>query len=221
MKQLSEPQVTPPGGWRYVDPDTGFKFRRLYRTLDELVKHVARYRAHNGLSRIPKLRMVIEAWLCEQPGMEGRCREVSVVDRTLSQYLRGAKAAAQVWLQGDRAFVPTIVAETRAAMCVECRHNKRSNKDSALRHYTDEYVQEIVGERKTSVDDKLFSCEICSCPLRPKVHISQQIVQNSLSKTERRLLSMGLWNIKGELFDCWQVKPVLVLHEGGKDGEDQ
>ena len=221
MKQLSKPEITPPGGWRYIDPDTNFKFRRLYRSLDDLVKHVASYREHNKLPKIPKLEMVIQDWLCSQPNMERYCKGVRVIDRTLSQYLRGARAAVKVWLQGDRAFEIEEVAETRAAMCLECRHNKKNDKDSKLHRYTDEYVQDIVGERKTSVDDKLFSCEICSCSLRPKVHISQKIVQESLSNKERKLLEMGLWNVKGDLFDCWQIKPVLIVYEGGKkDGQD-
>lgn len=214
MKQFKDSNVTPPEGWRYVDPDTGFKFRRRYDSLKSLVAHVASYREHNELLKIPKLERVIQDWLCNQPHMERYCREVSVTDRTLMQYLRGAKAVAKIWIRGERALEPVEVAEARAALCLKCRHNKRSSEDSKLRHYTDEYAQEIVGERVTSVDDKLFSCEICSCTLRPKVHISQKIVEESLSSHERRVLSMGLWDVYGRLFDCWQVKPVSVVDGG-------
>jgi len=219
MKLLLDTKKTPPNGWRYVDPDTGFKFRKRYNSLEELVEHVQNYRDHNGFAKIPKLTFVIQDWLCSQPNMEKFCQEVSVKDRSLSQYLRGAKAAAKVFLGGDKAFVSEEEAEARASLCAKCRHNKRNSSDSKLRHYTDEYVQDIVGDRKTSVDAKLFSCEICSCALRPKVHISQEIVEDSLSVNERRALEMGIWDVYGKLFDCWQVKRALVTYKGGSDGK--
>jgi hypothetical protein len=217
MKQLSNSNLAPPGGWRYVDPDTGFKFRRLYRSLEELTNHVMSYREHNNLSKIPHLSAVIEDWLCAQPNMEKYCREAPVASRSLAQYLQGAKSAARILMQGDRAFVAEEIAEARAKLCVLCRHNKNNEKDSRLERYTNTYVEGIVGDRITSVDDKLFSCEICSCALRPKVHISQKIVEDSLSQKERKLLSMGLWNVQGKLFDCWQVKPVLAVIGGDAD----
>jgi len=208
MKQLRTLKRVPPGGWRYVDPDTGFKFKKRYNSFADLVKHVESYRNHNKLPKIPKLEMVIQSWLAEQPNMARYVHDVSVKDRSLLQYLSGAKAAVKMLWEGERAFELQVIAEKRAQMCLRCRHNKPNKSDSDLRRYTDEYVQDIVGQRKTPFDDKLFTCEICSCALRPKVHIVQKIVEESLTRSEKRALRMGLWDIEGKLFDCWQVKPV-------------
>lgn len=220
MKQLLQANFAPPGGWRFVDPDTGFKFKKRYRSLEELVAHVTSYRKQNGLSEIPKLSFVIEDWLCAQPNMAGRCKEVKIPSRTFAQYVKGAKSAAKMLIQGNDAFVDDEVAEARAALCVKCRHNKKNEQHSKLERYTDKYVKDIVGEKTTSVDEQLFSCEVCTCPLRPKVHISQKIIEESLSKKERRLLSMGLWDINGKIFDCWQVKPVLTVLQREKNATD-
>lgn len=211
MRELRQKNKTPPGGWRYTDPDTGFFFNERYSTLSELTGRVKQYRLFNNLLPIPNLSLVIEDWLCCQERMEVHCRDVKIVSRTLKQYLKGAEASAKMMLAGEQAYVSQQIADARAEVCAGCRHNKKNDKHSRLERYTDKYVQSMVGDRKTSLDDKLFTCEICSCPLRPKVHVSQKIIQEALTRKERKILNIPLLGFDGETkFYCWQTRSVKL-----------
>lgn len=210
MKRLKNRKKTPPRGWRFVDPDTGFRFRRRYQSLEELEEHVKRYRRMNNLEPIPHLPEVIQNWLCSHPGMAAHCVETTVKSRTLRQYLEGAKAAAKVYLQGVNAFVSQEVAESRAEMCSNCKFNKKNEHDNRAQKYTDKYVESLVGDRETGFDENLFSCSVCSCPLRPKVHFDQKIIEDALTREEKEVLAIPIRGFDGKKFKCWQVKPVKV-----------
>lgn len=208
MKRLKSRYVTPPGGWRYVDPDTGFLFNeQIYPSFHALLAHISRYREQNHLPEISKVE--VEDWLCCQPNMERHCREYS--SRSVLQYARGAKAAAKVRLGGEEVFTSQQVAELRAWLCTECPHNKVDPYASKFKQYSDGYIKSLVGQRRTLLDDKLFSCGVCSCLLRSKVHINQNIVSSSLSRREARILSKPITSVRdGKLFYCWQTHPVLT-----------
>lgn len=217
MKRLLNNHRTPPGGWRYVDPDTNFVFDRGYRSLEELAAHVRLYRKQNKLSAIKKVSAVIEDWLCAQPDVGQYCHECGAAKdktllspppveeepapeepRTLRQYLQGAMAYIETVVAGDEGLVSQEVAEKRAAICSTCPHNRPTRGHSALGEYTDRKVQELVGNRRTSKDDKLWTCRCCTCPLRSKVHFAQNIVQENLSDKEKA-------KMPGR---CWQINPV-------------
>lgn len=209
IKVLKDSKRTPPGGWRFEDPQTGFKFDRHYRTIDELMAHVDSYRAQNKLPPIPDLQENIEIYLCSQPDMEGHCIEQATIKRTAQQYLQGAKAAIKTFFNPNAAFESQEVAQKRAEICVRCRHNRKNSKHLRAQEYTDEVVSKVVGDRTTPLDSKLFTCELCTCPLRPKVHISQKIVQDSLSAKERLKL-MKATDFEGKPLHCWQIYPVRI-----------
>jgi len=211
LKQLRQKNRAPVGGWRYTDPDTGYAFNERYSGLTELTGRVKQYRLFNELEPIPNLSLVIEDWLCGQPKMGAHCRDAKVVSRTLRQYLKGAQASAKMLAAGEKAYVSQQVADARAEVCVGCRFNKKIDKHSRLQRYTDKYVRSMVGDRKTSFDDKLYSCEVCSCPLRAKVHVSQKITQESLTLKERKILNIPLLGFDGKTkFYCWQMKSVKL-----------
>ena len=207
MKELKQKNKTPPGGWRYTDPDTGFNFRK-YRTIEELVDRVTTYRLHNNLPPIPSLRLIIEHWLCCQPNMEQHCKPTTVVSRSLRQYLQGAKAAVKIAASGDSAYTTQQEAEARAVICVDCFQNVENKKHSRLGRYTDKYLRSMVGSRRTSLDEQLFSCNLCTCPLRPKVHVTQSIIEEALTRKERGVLKIPMTSKSGKKFYCWQFKPV-------------
>ncbi len=210
MNRLKSKLIRPPGGWRYVDPDTNFAFdSKDYDSLSSLLTHISAYRVENKLEVPKDLRFQVENWLCGQPDMKRYCFDVPPLKRTASQYIRGAKAAAKMLSRGKAALVEQDVAEKRAKTCLNCPYNKLSEDDSKARLYTDKMVHRLIGSpRKTPSDDKLFSCEICSCNLRAKVHISQKIVEDSLSDEEVARLPCGTPGLNGEPLYCWQIKPV-------------
>lgn len=210
MKRLRNKLIRPPGGWRYVDTVSNYTFDSDYNSFDDLVSHVVEYRVQNGIDVPADIQFQIECWLCAQPDMDRYCMEAfSRSKRTPGQYLRGAKAAARMIANPGAVLVPQGIAEKRAAICVNCPYNKLSQDDSRLRRYSDKFVARQIGSpKKTQLDDKLFTCEICSCQLRVKVHISQEIVKSSLDKEEVVRLPHGTPGLNGEPLYCWQIKAV-------------
>lgn len=208
-KRLRNKLLTPPGGWRFEDPDTGFKFSG-YSTFRELLNHVRNYRLQNKLTVPSGIAALIECWLCEQPKMERYCREEGdvVTRRTVRQYASGAIAASKVIVSRD-GISSQEEAERRAIICVNCPHNKLNKEHSRLRRYSDNFVKWAIGSfRKTSLDDKLFSCEVCSCPLRAKVHTAIKIVRESLTEEDKARLPMGLPGRDGSPVYCWQIENI-------------
>lgn len=198
--------VTPPGGWRYVDADTGFSFDAHYPSLRDLLNHVRTYREMNKLPRVSQHE--VEAWLCSQPDMKRYCHDPAP-RRTAKQYLSGAKAAARIALgSSEETFCSQKEAEARASLCVNCPHN-RGSSNSLLRKASDKYVKSVVGPRRTSLDSRLYTCTVCSCVLASKVHISQKIVESSLGRQEQGQLHLAIVGLDGRQFYCWQTHPVL------------
>lgn len=208
MKKLLDEKTTPPGGWRFIDPETGYNFHRSYSTLDQLVDHINSYRAENRLDPLPDTRAIVMHYICSKPRSAGRCVPVRY-GRSLSQYLAGLNAAIKMAVRPqNKGYVPAGVSEKRAETCVRCPYNKLNQNHSSLGHYSDRAVQALVGARTTSQDGKLFSCSICTCPLRSKVHVAQDIVEASLSAPERVRLPQGLPGLDNQPLYCWQIKPV-------------
>lgn len=209
MKHLIDPRRAPVGGWRYVDPDTDYKYQQRYKNLDELCDHVKRYRAQNDLEPIHGLKPIIEAWICEQPGMRYQCAKVKEkVARNFRQYMSGAKAYLVAASKGDAAFEDKEWAEKRAEMCVKCPHNVFDTDDDLAKNYSNDFMREQVGDRSTSLDDNLHTCRVCSCILKHKVHYKHRIVSGSLTKKEKEDLPSRELNLEGERFTCWQLEDV-------------
>lgn len=204
MRKLINDHKAPPGGWRFEDPDTGFRFDGLngshYVNFTELLSHIRRYREHNSLEPIPALRIVVQNWLCEQPNMVGWCKDYVAQrsKRTLKHYVKGAKALFKAVLAEDDGLASQITAEARARVCLSCPYNLPNLEDTLLGKYTDMAVAEYVGERTVESVEDLFSCQLCTCPLRSKVHFSQKIIEESLTKEEKDALPDY----------CWQKKPI-------------
>lgn len=208
MKKLLNENETPPGGWRFIDPETGFQFCRKYPTLERLVAHVDNYRAENKLDPLPDTRALVMHYICSQKRSESKCVAVHP-SRTVAQYLSGLNAAIKMRFRPlGRGFVLQKTADMRAQVCVRCPHNKVNDNHKSLGYYADRAIQAIVGPRTTPFDGRLFSCSICTCPLRSKVHVAQDIVESSLTERERVRLPQGLPGLDNQPLYCWQVKPV-------------
>ena len=215
IKVLKNSHVTPPGGWRFVDPTTGFEFNERYRNLPQLLQHIRDYRAQNKLAPIPSLQIVVENWLCHQPNMERYSKSVPAV-RGIQQYLQGAKAYAKAKLavEQDEYLTSKEEAEVRAKICTNCFHNEIPKEKSKLAELADVKIQELVGDRTTSLDRGLFMCSICTCPLRAKVHFAQDFVEKNMEPKMQYLAPNGLPGRDGKPLYCWQLHPVRT------DGRD-
>jgi len=215
-KALRNPNVTPPGGWRYVDPDTGFAYDRQYHNLLELLDHIMAYRAQNKLAVISGLQAVVENWLCFQPDMERYSKDVPQARRSFSQYISGAKAYARAKLGNDADYLCSQEeAEARGKVCLNCFHNEIPKEKSKLEELADVKIAELVGERTSARDRGLFMCSVCSCPLRAKIHFAKWFIEENLEQKTRYLVPSGLPGKDGKPVYCWQIHP---LREEIKDG---
>lgn len=204
MRQLKTTHIAPPGGWRYVDPTTQYKYNQKYPSLDSLLLHIRNYRAENSLDPIPELEMVVSEWLCYQPNVPFK---TVPTPRTINQYFRGGVAAARVMLTKEP-FCSQEVAEKRAEICVRCRYNEPPAGKSQIESMTDVAVQAVVGNRKTELNRKLFICTVCTCPLKAKVHLAEDIVADNIEEKERYRLPNGFPGIDGKPLYCWQINPI-------------
>ena len=209
---LKSLNVTPPGGWRYIDPDTRYQYNRRYASFEALLAHIRRYRAHNRLRPIPRLRFTVQEWLCCQSKMERFCREIHE-RRTIKQYFKGAVAAAKMLLGDIDPLVEQEIADKRAQICIRCKFNEIPTERTLLEELTDQKIQEVVGDKSTSYDRNLYMCSICSCPLRAKVHIIQEIVEEALSDEEKYRMPSGMPGVDGNPVYCWQTNPVEIEEE--------
>jgi len=218
MQKLIHPNIKPLGGYRFKDPDTGFDYNLKYRTFEELEQHVIRYRAQNSLGRIDNFRTVWEAYVCANtPGMRAKCCDVAEnVKRSFEQYWSGAKAFIRSVIKGEEAFVEPDVAEERAKKCIDCNQNVRNIGHHHAQFYSDGFIRRQVGSRKTSVDDKLFTCKVCTCILKGKVHYNNEIVAEALSETELgRLMREPRSNSTGKRLNCWQLRAAMDKEDNG------
>ena len=214
MKKFISPQIKPIGGYKFTDPDDGFSYNLPYKTFEELENHVVRYRAQNGYPRIEAFRAVWESYICENnPSMFAKCCDVTeVVKRSFEQYFSGAKAFVRMLVK--KSFVDQMTADRRAAQCVSCTQNVKNIGHSHGQFYSNLFIKKQVGDRKTRFDDKLFTCNICTCILKGKVHYGNKEVGESLSDTEVGRLMREPRHVKtGKKIKCWQLEAALAGNE--------
>lgn len=149
----------------FKDPDTGREFKEANKKL--LIDRIQVYRTQNNLEVIEFIDTVLESYWCSLPENAGKCVSVQF-KRGLLGYWRGGIAILTNIAYNS--FATFKEAQARADICVTCPHNIFPDKGPFLA-WADERAKHMVGDRKTTVDSKLGNCELCTCPLRAKVHI--------------------------------------------------
>lgn len=135
MLRLARPEITPPGGFRYHDPDLNRDFTAP--VMSSLVLAVNRVRSANGL--VPVDTTVVEDWLCQQlPRQFSRLLSSPAGRRTkaaalppvpipstqAARVLPGeAMAATMKFLRRGTGIVDWDRAAPRASICRTCQFN--------------------------------------------------------------------------------------------------
>lgn len=210
MLKFIKTTTVPIGGYTFKDPDTGFDFGK-HKTFDSLELHVHTYREQNRLDEISEFRTVWEAYVCSNiPQMRKLCCPVAEsVKRKFTQYFSGAKAYIRAAFMQDDAFVDQETADYRASVCGDCTNNVRNIGHSHSQFYTDKFMRAQVGARKTPYDKDLFTCRICTCLNRAKVHYRDDIVADSLKSSEiARMRTTPRSVSTGTPLRCWQLEAV-------------
>lgn len=222
MKKLVNPQITPIGGFRFVDPDTGFHFNQSYKSFEELEAAVQSYRQANGLPRISKFRAVWEHYVCENvPGIKGRCCQVAQkVKRSFEQYWAGGKSFVKAIMRGEDSFVDQRTADRRGAVCKECDQNVVNIGHNHTQLYSDGFIRAQVGNRKSKYHEDLHTCKICTCILKAKVFYNDDIVAGSLTDQEIVQLTRTPRDNSGRHLRCWQLQALKKSLES-ENGEEE
>lgn len=176
-----------PSRYDFVDPDTHHEF--LNRNKHDLMQDIIAYRAQNNLPHLEYLSSVLDNYWCEQLVNVGKCQECDPPPGFLT-YLQGGITLIKAMLLKRFASLP--IAEARAAVCVKCPYNSFPDRGPFLAWIEDIAVA-CVGEKKVSVKEKLGVCAICSCPLRSKVFIDEELPPFTPLQIE-----------KMEAVKCWQ-----------------
>lgn len=207
MLRLLNSHTHPVGGIRFVDPDTDFLYNRPYRSFEELASHVEEYREQNKLTPIENLREVWENWVCQEFGMEKKCCPVSEdIKRNFEQYVKGAKAWIRTLLKKDK-WVAQEEAERRAAICADCNQNLINIGHRHSQFYSDRFMAYQTGGRKTKNDAKLYTCKVCTCLLKSKVHYQDNEVASSLTDAEVGKLMREPKHLSNNTpLKCWQLE---------------
>lgn len=107
------------------------------------------------------------------------------------------KAGIGVWMDfvgSGGVPVEAKLAEERAAICVQCPHNKQGGLKNFFIEAAVKEIQQVLGifkdlDVKTKQDDKLGVCELCLCPLKGKVHVPLNHIQDRLTADVREKLT--------------------------------
>lgn len=182
-----------PHTFKFVDPDTGFQFEESNRKL--LIKRIIDYRAQNRLDPIEHLHLVLDNYWCELPENEGKCTPLKL-KRGFMPMLKGAVFVIKNIFYGQDNLTDRDTAVVRANICIKCPHNINPDKlepnefnkwaDNVALHSTDGAYLQI----PFSVRNKLYNCEICTCPLKAKVWYKGKA---TLPKEEQEKLPDFCW----------------------------
>lgn len=181
---------SPPGNWKIKVPKTGIVFKHYdYRAIRNA------YRSHcnaNGIFLSPNWEEEFLSEMCKQnPDWGNKCRPMAgknVVRRRLSltavlSFLNMMRAWAESTLSGKAAFVSQDEAERRAGICVNCPFNATLQFScGACMGAVLTLIHGIIGKRKTSYDDRLGACLVCSCSLKAAVHVPVDVQREGLNE---------------------------------------
>ena len=97
---------------------------------------------------------------------------------TLSKYVNGARILRD-WLGSGGVPVSKELAQSRANVCLMCPLNKHGIE---LTEMASEAIREQIGVKNhlqlhVDGENDLFTCEVCSCPLKLKVFVPFRLVK--------------------------------------------
>ncbi len=187
MPYLKLPSQTPPGGWRYFQPETQLWFNGNDQGFVDMVHQVAKHRAHRGLPRANYNEAFddVNAQLCERLGPD-HCRAKptenwSYIKRDYSANIDGETAIA-----GSKAFIAFIrggfkmedvgVAHARAEVCRTCHLNTPAAGCSSCSTLHVASARFLPKDRQFT---GLHVCAACGCGLQMKVNMPMSVIESA------------------------------------------
>lgn len=177
---------TPPGGWRYVQPETGVRFES--DNWDDLLRQILPHRRYKGipletLEQDVQRQLCLgldEAWCRPEPGEDYRpvkdlsSRLSTPLAFSLTRAIAGAVAEVAA---GRAALADPAEAARRADICRRCPFNKPASMCSCSAIY--KAIDLAIPKDRRLVG--LGVCMACGCTLQAKVNLPQAVVEASNS----------------------------------------
>jgi hypothetical protein len=194
MRSFRQRNLTPPSGYTYRVPETGGDFEAGH--LEALVILVRSHYVANKIEIPADLEARIEHDLCLR-NPEDFCRgtyrqgdrQTQVV--STSDVKEATRRTTRLkWGHGDF-LAPLEEAEARAVVCAGCTENTQGFCTTC--NGLKAYVIDAIGDRKTSVDEKLGVCGVCKCLIRAKVWISKAALKAVTSEAEALKYPVSCW----------------------------
>lgn len=177
--KVSDITVMPPGGWRYIQPETKFEFSAS--TLRAVVRFVAEHRRSNRLpAGDPSAD--IQNFVCAQlPAGSGNCmHELDGEDYALKTHftMEDVKRFIQAAISalGSRGLVEQPEAERRAAVCAACPLNTTVGGCWRCKGLAD-WLFRLIGARNTAHAGRLNQCGVCGCSIKAKIWLPLDVAQ--------------------------------------------
>ncbi len=174
--------VPPHGGWRYIQPETGFTIVGQHQY--ELFKKITQHRIANNLP-VGDVQADFEDFACAaQPIGSTWCSPVLEDDDinlkrhfTVDDMMKFVNSVLSM-LTGKK-LVEHEVAEKRAEICASCPLNTRITGCWSCIGLA-EKIYNIIGTKSTSRDSALSQCGVCGCSLKAKVWLPLDVAKKSV-----------------------------------------
>jgi hypothetical protein len=191
---------TPPGGWRYLVPETG-KVIGPFSGWRQLEDNLVAYYHSTAYPLPDNLFDLAQAYICgEQPEYCGEPAKESGV----AKFYRESKHTFHTALQclttlvshragsGERPSLEQQ--EARAAVCVECPMNQDTQACSVCNIKTlNGLIKKLAGAKVTSYDKRLKFCAVCHCANAAKIATKLEAIWTHMPQSQREKLPPACW----------------------------
>lgn len=196
MLKLLDPGTVPPGGFRYLCPETQTWVSAP--SMYELVSISAKHRTANKLGVPDEFSEHVEAQLCSHMP-PGTCKHESGVamsgPRRLSFHeVLNATMMLGKWFLTGTPKVEQKEAERRAGICLSCPMNQ--NFDGCTTCASKDLREAMVGfmgESKTPMDANLNVCFTCGCTLKAAIWFPLQLLKDNMTAETKAMLPAHCW----------------------------
>ena len=199
---------SPPGGWKYVVPETG-KTIGPFSGRKQLQDILGGHYHSSGYTMPSDILDKVEAQICgnypEYCGEPPKGYVERLVAGTKSLYHTfSAARRCLVILVSNRAGSgerpSQELRESRAKTCAECPMNQEIQKCSHCNMETlNSLINKLAGTVKTQYDDQLKFCAVCHCNLRAKIATKHEAIWNHMPKSQKDRLPQACWLIQESL----------------------
>ncbi len=186
MPILKMPNLTPPGGWRYFQPETRLWFNGDDQGAEDMFDKISSHRQYRKLQRasLGEVKEDVHNQICERLGPE-HCRGIAegtfylkqnyATNMSLSTVMAGSKALMDFLIHGvDQ--VPIEQVKQRASVCLSCHLNTPMTGCKSCSSLGKTISKILPGERQSS---QLNACAACGCALQLKVNSTIETIKNA------------------------------------------